>query len=568
MKLRISEDLTLPLDAATQTFAFIARKGAGKTYAASKLTEELMEAGVQCAILDTVGNWYGLRLLANGKDQGFDIPVLGGLRGDIPLESTGGELVADLIVETGRSVIIDVSQFSQGDRKKFATALGIRLWQRKKAECNPSPLHLVIEESQLIIPQNVRHDDARMVGIFEEIIRLGRNYGIGVSMITQRPQSVNKEVLTQTECLVVLQVNGTPERKAIKDWIVHQGLDVNLLEELPSLPVGTAYIWSPQWLGILKKVKIAPKKTFDASATPKVGRTEVRRELQPLDLEAFKTKMAATIERAKENDPAELKRTIADLKRKLAQSEQKQPEAKLVSVLTDEDRKALERAYSSASELVTKIETETSHLWESIGNVRTFMSAVEDRLKRVALTSPKISPAVLGRKPTATTAAFSRPAGDSNSNGTLGKCERSILTALAQYPQGRTATQVAILSGYSVNSGGFNNSLGKLRKSEYITRGQPIQITEAGLAALGTYTPLPTGHELANHWIRELPKCEAAILDYLIQFYPGALTSAELAERVGYSADSGGFNNALSRLRTLELINRGQPINASPNFFQ
>jgi DNA helicase HerA-like ATPase len=47
-----------------------------------------------------------------------------------------------------------------------------------------------------------------MVGIYEEIIRLGRNYGIGVSMITQRPQSVNKEVLNQTECLFVGQVNG------------------------------------------------------------------------------------------------------------------------------------------------------------------------------------------------------------------------------------------------------------------------------------------------------------------------------------------------------------------------
>jgi hypothetical protein len=38
-QLHISPDLSLPVDAATQTFAFIARKGAGKTYAAGKLTE-------------------------------------------------------------------------------------------------------------------------------------------------------------------------------------------------------------------------------------------------------------------------------------------------------------------------------------------------------------------------------------------------------------------------------------------------------------------------------------------------------------------------------------------------
>jgi DNA helicase HerA-like ATPase len=63
---------------------------------------------------------------------------------------------------------------------------------------------LVIEESQLIIPQFTGGGDvARMVGIYEEIIRLGRNYGIGCTMISQRPQSVNKEVLNQTECLFV-----------------------------------------------------------------------------------------------------------------------------------------------------------------------------------------------------------------------------------------------------------------------------------------------------------------------------------------------------------------------------
>src|SRR3954462_4528814 len=82
--LHLAKDLTLPLDAATQTFAFIARKGAGKTYTAGKLVEQLLKAHVQVVVLDTVGNWYGLRMSADGKGTGFDVPVLGGLRGDIP----------------------------------------------------------------------------------------------------------------------------------------------------------------------------------------------------------------------------------------------------------------------------------------------------------------------------------------------------------------------------------------------------------------------------------------------------------------------------------------------------
>src|SRR5205085_8998589 len=230
-----------------------------KTYAAGKLVELLLDAHVQVVILDTVGNWYGLRLSADGKKRGFDVPVIGGLRGDIPLEEAGGALIADTLTDTGRSAIIDVSQFSLAARQRFATAFGEKLWQKKKADHQPAPLTLVIEECQLIIPQNVRADQARMVGIYEEIVRLGRNYGIGAVMVSQRPQSVNKEVLTQTECLCVFQTNGSQERDALKKWIVAQGADVNLVQELPGLPVGTCYLWSPQWLGTFRRLTIAPK---------------------------------------------------------------------------------------------------------------------------------------------------------------------------------------------------------------------------------------------------------------------------------------------------------------------
>lgn len=317
----LSESLSLPTDAATQTFAFIGRKGSGKTYGAGKLVELLIERGVQVVILDSVGNWYGLRLAADGRGAGLDVAIVGGLRGDVPLEATGGALVADVVADSGRSLIIDVSQFSKGDRQRFATAFGERLWQRKKAEHDPTPVHLVIEESQLIVPEaaNRQADAARMVGIYEEIIRLGRNYGIGVTMITQRPQSVSKEVLNQTECLMVFQVNGAHERKALKDWIVHQGMDTSLLAELPSLKPGHCYVWSPQWLEILQRIRIAPKRTFDSTGTPKAGAPrQGRRELKPIDLEDLKAKMAATIQRAKADDPKELRRQIADLQRQLA----------------------------------------------------------------------------------------------------------------------------------------------------------------------------------------------------------------------------------------------------------
>lgn len=316
-KLHLADNLSLPLDACTQTFAWIGRKGSGKTYGSGKLVEELLKASVQTVILDTVGNWYGLRIAADGKGKGFDVPVFGGLRQDLPLLSTAGEVVADVVMDSRRSVILDVSQFNFSERKRFAADFGTRLWQRKKGEAEPSPLHLVIEECQLIVPQFVQKDDTRMVHVYEEIIRLGRNYGIGASMLTQRPQSVNKEVLTQAECIMAFQINGVPERKALKEWLTYEGGDVNLVNELPSLPVGTCYLWSPQWLRKFQKVTIGKKSTLDASATPRAGHQLVRRDPAPLDVKDIAARMTSTIEKAKADDPKQLRAKIAELESKI-----------------------------------------------------------------------------------------------------------------------------------------------------------------------------------------------------------------------------------------------------------
>lgn len=570
-KLRMAEDLSLPVDAATQTFAFIARKGGGKTYAAGKLAEELLDAGVQVLVLDTVGNWFGLRLSADGRGAGFDVPVLGGLRGDIPLEATGGALIADIAVDTGRSMVLDCSQFSLADRRRFATTFGERIWQRKKGERHPSPLHLVIEESQLIVPQMVKGDVAKMVGIYEEIIRLGRNYGIGVSMITQRPQSVNKEVLNQTECLFVGQVNGAQERDALQKWIVHQGMDKNLVSELPSLPVGTFYVWSPQWLQILQKVRILPKRTLDASSTPKVGETRARRELKPLDLDDLKTKMAETIERAKADDPKELRKQIADLKRDLAKAATEpapKPAAESREVRTEwKERMAeMEKTARADRARFDRLRRLFGKVTATIADLATELGA---ELPAIPEMPREIAPVALPRRvemPVRTRAA-SAVTGSGPGGGSLGKGERAILAVLSQYPHGKNRRALGTLSGYTASGGSFGTYISRLRGKGCIDGSDPIRITDEGLTALGAFEPLPRGEELQSYWLARLGKGEAAILRVLIDRYPDVLSRDELGQLSGYEASGGSFGTYLSRLRTKELIDERE-LRASEAFFE
>src|SRR4051812_37988534 len=186
-KLEISTTLALPVDAVTQAIAFLGRRRSGKTYAAMKLFELMYAAGAQAIALDGVGVWWGLRLGADGKSKGLDVPIFGGLHGDVPLEASAGALIADLVVDRGLSAVIDVSQFEHDtDRARFAKDFGKRFFFRKTSA--PSAVHVFVEEAQEWVPQNPQKGEEHMLHAYQRIVRLGGNYGIGMSLISQRPQ--------------------------------------------------------------------------------------------------------------------------------------------------------------------------------------------------------------------------------------------------------------------------------------------------------------------------------------------------------------------------------------------
>jgi hypothetical protein len=146
--------------------------------------------------------------------------------------------------------------------------------------------------------------------------------------------------------------------------------------------------------------------------------------------------------------------------------------------------------------------------------------------------------------------------------------ERKILTALAQYPDGRTKRQASMLAGYAINGGGFNNYLSALRSKGWMEgSGENLRITLAGLDALGAFDPLPTGDALIEHWKNQLEKAPRAILTALVETWPSAMTKEDVAAAAGYEPGGGGFNNALSRLRTLELIEGRGELKASDDLF-
>jgi hypothetical protein len=296
--------------------AAIGRKGAGKTYLSTMIAEQMLDASAQVIVIDPVGNWFGLRIAADGRSKGKDIFVIGGEHGDLPMVPDAGAKIARLLVEKRISAVLDISGFRQGERKRFAAEFAEEFFHLKKSQ--RSAVHLFIEEAQLFAPQRCGPDEARMLGAFENIVRLGRNYGIGATMVTQRPQSVNKEVLSQVECLCVLQVNGTHERKALEEWVQEAGADRKLVGELPGLSRGEGYVWSPSWLKVFRKVKFNSKTTFDASATPEVGKAAKAAKLSDVDVAKLRESLQEVVAKAEQDDPKALRKKIVELEREVA----------------------------------------------------------------------------------------------------------------------------------------------------------------------------------------------------------------------------------------------------------
>lgn len=576
MRLRISEDLSLPIEAVTEKSAFLGRTGSGKTYAAQKLAEEMHRAGAQFVALDPVGKWWSLRLSADGKTPALPIPVFGGLHGDIPLESGAGKLMADLVVDRGISAVIDVSQFESDTQKaRFMTDFGNRFFFRKKA--SPSAIHLFIEEAQEFVPQNPQRDEAVMLHAWTRIQKLGRNFGIGSSLITQRPQEVNKKVLNLTEVLFVFQLTGTHERESVARWIEDKGLDEDIAAELPKLAVGKPHVWSPAWLQISKIISIGQKRTYDASRTPTVGRRQDIKELTPIDLAKLQKDMAATIERAKQEDPRALRREIADLRHQLT-SKRDTPSPKAeksspvveVPIIRPRELKALQKSAAYLETVWSRFETAGKAMREETERLKALMNGRVASLRTpqpVALPRPAVPIRLAPRQ--------GQPTPVSTAERLTGP-EQRILDAIAWIeslgqPDADQAA-VAFLAGYTVGGGAFNNPRGKLHTRGLIEyRGGRLALTVSGHLLARIPTKLLNTDELHAAVLERLPGPEGKILRVLLDVYPKAVSHTELAERAGYSDGGGAFNNPRGRLRSLGLIDypaKGMAIARSLLFFE
>lgn len=598
MKLiRLSSHLSLPLEPfVTSTQLVVARKRSGKSHTAQVQAEDLLAAKQQIAVIDPTDAWWGLRSSADGGSAGYPITIFGGKHGDAPLDLHSGKKLAAAMVDGGFSAIFSLSKFPAHEWPTFCADFLGELYR-----LNSEAMHVFVDEADVCAPQNPgSKEQHRALQTMNDVVRRGGIKGIGCTMISQRSALVNKDLASQVDQIVVLRMSHHLDIDSVGSWVSKRTVPAaereEMLNSLPSLPVGDAWVWRPSEVDpIFERIRVRAKRTFDSGRTPKAGERRVApKVLAPVDVAKLGEEIAESVAKAKLNDPKALRAELVTLRSELERARTAKPAApgkapkvvkQKVEIIKPAEVRRMEALLKRTEKMIAAIHVIEERFGTALTGFRVEVKALGDQAAllagriqvyksggaaavHVSLPSSsepgdrpvrKISPRDLPSAPAPRDASEKKDRKptelDANGKAKIVAGLRRIMIALAQRPQGLTYRQIGVRAGISTKGGTFSTYMSRARQEGWIVdEGETRKLTQQGLAALGHYDPLPQGSELAEYWIRELGGGAARMLRVLIDHYPNPMDGAKLGELAGVSHAGGTFSTYLSRMRGLELI--------------
>lgn len=526
---------------------FQANSGGGKSYIVRKFLEE-SHGIVQQIIIDPEGEYHTLREL---PDNDY-LLVSKDKNADIQLDIKHAPLLAKKLMETGANAIIDIYEMNPFDRIRFVKVfldalvnLPKNLWH----QCL-----IVIDEIHTFAPESSKAESLESVA---SLASRGRKRGYALIGATQKLSKFHKDVAAELNtkftgrCTLDIDQKRAAAELGIKAYQTLRDLDFEFYVYGPAIPGGTI------------KVKSYPVKTTHED----IGTTADFKIANPEKIK----KLRENFQELPQEAENELK-TVEDLRSKIRELTTSLNSVKASKPIQDpyiiENTKR--EAYSQG--LRVGIESTTLHFKSNCQDSRnavfsaeTMLRNARDRLdevllkeQNIALPNPiKPSPPikilnVRINNPMEKTIGFS-------TEEKIGRCEESILKALIQRGKKSSKLQVAVIAGYSHTSGGFNNAISRLKSLGFMLADNgELEITNDGINYIGYSNPIPDDHEtLLNFWVGKIGKCPGEILKYICKNQHSWNVKSHIANATGYSENSGGFNNGLSKVVSLGLAERG-----------
>lgn len=140
------------------------------------------------------------------------------------------------LVKEGQGTIINLKGISPDVQEMVVARMAKKLFLARKLNRIP-PMMLVVEEAHNFCPQQ---GSAMTLGVLRTIASEGRKFGLGLTVVSQRPAKIDKNILSQCGTQIILKVTNPNDLKAICQSI--EGLTHGMEENIQRLPMGSAII--------------------------------------------------------------------------------------------------------------------------------------------------------------------------------------------------------------------------------------------------------------------------------------------------------------------------------------
>lgn len=304
-----------------------------------------------------------------------------------------------------------------------------------------------------------------------------------------------------------------------------------------------------------------PDRRAAGGAAPATGKSVDTQKF----VERLSGKLGELVERAKADDPKELRKRIAQLERELKAAKEAAPAAEVerveVPVLNEDQRMCVRALTSEVAALQVSV---TSALDRLVAAGGTLQQEVERATTNRGVAASKAPAPVLttAHRPYKTENSAA-PAGIASGNQSKDPTFR-VLRALAWWRASGlnqpTREQVAFVARYTVN-GHFNNTVGNMRTAGTVDYPGPnlLELTPTGLEAAPRVDPLNGGQfvEAVRSVLEHQGEPYVRVFNALIELAPET-TREELAASSNYTVN-GHFNNIVGRLNTLGVARYPRP---------
>lgn len=240
--------------------AILASSGMGKSYLAGVIAEETLEAGSLLCVIDPEGEYFTL-------SQRYPVLVVGGENGMVPFLEDAIDLYVQMMLDAHLSIVFDLSDYVDIEQQVLYAQIADSLFTletkyRKK-------VRLIIEEAQIYAPQRMassaspgKKQKLDPVYVSQKLAKRGRKRAINTLWATQRPASLNKDILTQCNRFWFGGIAAEQDYKAIRPFLNEAGIS---FQQIKSLKPGEFFFYSK---GQTKHLKVRKRFCQHAGATP------------------------------------------------------------------------------------------------------------------------------------------------------------------------------------------------------------------------------------------------------------------------------------------------------------